>query len=257
MYCNSVTHRLRKKIVIYKDEIESQRFGIRAAKVEDIRISDHQIENFCADNQINFLSVRISADETSRVRFFESIGFRIMDCLVHYALELDGYKFSAGQHFNDKIAVRPATFSDSAAAAAISRRAFKDYIGHFHADPRLDKTQATEVYAQWAENCISDPSGETLVLVAELDTELAGFLAIKTLGANNMDIRLNAVSPKAQGQGCYKALLQAAIRYASNQGSKRLFISTQINNYRVQRIWSLFGFFPVESFFTLHKWRDN
>ena len=43
---------------------------------------------------------------------------------------------------------------------------FSGYLGHYHADPRLDRAKCDEVYLSWAERSCVDPSVASKVLVA-------------------------------------------------------------------------------------------
>ena len=39
--------------------------------------------------------------------------------------------------------------------------------------------------------------------------------------------------------------------------NERLIVSTQINNYGVQRVWARLGFIHERSTYTFHKWYDR
>ena len=79
----------------------------------------------------------------------------------------------------------------------------------------------------------------------------------KNDNTEEFEIVLNAVHPAAQGKGVYTALVRAALLLAKDAGARRMIVSTQINNYAVQRVWTRLGFFHSSSLYTFHKWYDR
>ena len=152
------------------------------------------------------------------------------------------------------VACRLAVPEDAAAVAEVARAAFTGYLGHYHADPRLDSVAADAAYVEWAETATLSSSPTVPVLLAETSGQVVGFLALRTNGSAEMEMVLNAVDPAYQGQGVYRTLVGQALALAELRGCSRMLTSTQINNYAVQRVWAKYGFVHVRSFYTLHKW---
>jgi GNAT superfamily N-acetyltransferase len=237
------------------NELETRRFGVTCANVvpkndglPDIR----EINRAAQSADIQLLTVRIDAERLADVRAMEEAGFRLMDTLVYYGRSLE--TLPASVRVPEDTVVRRGTPEDSAAIAGIARDAFRDYMGHYHADPRLDDDAATEAYADWATRSLQSSPGAPNVIVAATGSAIMGFLTMRQNRSVEEEIVLNAVSPPAQGKGLYSAMLAHAL--TEKRGFGRMIVSTQINNYPVQRVWTRFGFVHERSYYTLHKWFD-
>ena len=65
---------------------------------------------------------------------------------------------------------------------------------------------------------------------------------------------LNAVHPTFAGAGIYGQLINRSGQWCSDNSLQRMIISTQIDNLKVQRVWSNRGFHLYKSYYTLHRW---
>lgn len=231
---------------------ECRRFGIVAARLTDPGAAPDDIDRAAAKAGVDMLTARIDAGDLTRAHTLEEAGYRLMDTLVYYGRSLDDWpgRDPAGTHVTLS-GVEP---EDGPAISALARAAFSDYIGHYHADPRLDSGAADAAYVEWAGVCAASHSADAPVLVAREGTELLGFLALRRNTPDEFEIVLNAVHPAAQGQGVYAALVAHALERAQEAGARRMIVSTQINNYAVQRVWSRLGFTHYRSLYTFHKW---
>jgi GNAT superfamily N-acetyltransferase len=177
-----------------------------------------------------------------------------MDTLVYYGRSLETLPPPVA--IPQDTVIRPATSEDVAAVSAIAREAFRGYLGHYHVDPRLDDGAATEAYADWAGRSLRE-LGDTKTGIVAYDRDgIMGFLTTRQNSSEEEEIVLNAVSPPKQGTGIYAALLAHSLVKARERGCLRMLVSTQINNYAVQRVWSRSGFLHERSYHTLHKWFD-
>ncbi|MEE4237753.1 MAG: GNAT family N-acetyltransferase [Anderseniella sp.] len=234
------------------NELETARFGIVAARVTDPEAGPEMIEAAARAASVQMLTVRIPTQDLPRVHAFEEAGYRLMDTLVYYSRHLDD--LPARPVLAEGISIRQAVPEDAGAVAAVARAGFRDYIGHYHADPRLDATAADAAYVEWAETSTASTSPAAPALVAERGGKVVGFLTLRSNSPEEMEIVLNAMAPASQGQGIYGMLVDAALALAKANDSLRVITSTQINNYAVQRVWTRFGFFYYRSLYTFHKW---
>lgn len=350
--------------LIELDTLASARFGIVAARLNDCTAPLDAVDVAAIDAGIDLLTARVEASELPRVHALEAAGFRLMDTLVVYQRSTQSWrdhdkggaeistrsrdasitKYAgnmqdaghAGAARTSHLFVRRASAADLEAVSRIARAAFRDYIGHFHADPKLDKKAADAVYVEWAENNVRGYSEASPVLVACLDAssclnrsagskskgldppgmtagpsfdfgagreagsgaaacsgfgfqpapavsadsesgiqngmnpdsesgiqncmnynseaDPVGFLCFERNGPDAFEITLNAVHPDTQNKGVYTALLVEAIEQTRRSGAARIIISTQVNNYAVQRVWGRLGFAHFLSLYTFHKW---
>lgn len=230
-------------------ELESTRFGVRVAHITDSQMDPTEVMSQASHDGVNLLIVRTSVTDLSQVHAYEKCGFELMDSLVYYTgptrttpLVLDGFR------------IRDATSNDATQIASIATSAFTNYMGHYHVDPRIDSNLATDGYADWARRLVRSDHAHDRTFVALDENRRVGFLSMTTMDSDVAEIILNAVHPSYQGQGIYSALLSHATTHAAELGSKQVTISTQLTNYRVQKVWSKFGMWLDSAFFTFHKW---
>ena len=232
--------------------LETARFGIIAARVTDAHATPSEIDAASKEKGVQMLTVRIAVSDLTRVHAFEAAGYQLMDTLVYYGRSVDDLPI---RRTNPQgISCREGLRQDADAVARVARAGFTGYMGHYHSDPRLDPLAADAAYVEWAKNSIVHASPAAPVLVAESDEGIAGFLTLRRNSEDQVEIILNAVHPDYQGHGVYAALVAYALNHAHSKGALRMIVSTQINNYAVQRAWSRLEFMHERSLYTFHKW---
>lgn len=232
--------------------IDTERFGVPIARAPALTAAAVPgALAFCREHGVRMLVARCDAGELAAAQALEDAGGRLMDVLVYWGRALDRPAEPPGA------AVRLLRPGDAPAVRQVASRAFQGYLGHYHADPRLDRAKCDEAYASWAERSCADPGVASKVLVAEHDGQLAGFLTLLPRGSDEQEIVLNGVDPAFQRHGLYRALVLAAIGHARDAGARRLVVSTQLINLGVQKTWARLGFELAQSHYTFHLWLDG
>jgi GNAT superfamily N-acetyltransferase len=230
--------------------LDAERFGIVVAKAPSITAASLSgTLQFCREHAVEMLIARCRCDDLAAAQSIEEAGGRLMDTLVHYASALDR---PIAREPGGPV-VRPLQRGDTEGVVRVARACFRDYRGHYHADPLLDPRRCDDVYVSWAERSCEDKAAASAVLVAERNGGVAGFLTLQA-GADGHEIVLNGVDPDHQRHGLYRALVLAAREQARAEGARRLTVSTQLTNIAVQRIWTRLGFEPRFSQYTFHLW---
>lgn len=233
-------------------QIDYDRFGVVIAKAVHINSSNaSEIEEFCRTNRVRMLIARCPSSEIDTVHLLQVKGYLLMDTLVYYSSDLQAHDLA---HSTAIVQIRPATIADEVEICAVASESFRNYLGHYHADPRLHRKSCDEVYVSWARNAVLNPKVADIVLVATSTSMIQGFIAIRLNGAGTSEGVLNAVLPSVQGQGIYSALLEHAQKWSISQGMQRMIISTQLTNTRVQNVWTRHGFVMQHAQYTFHKW---
>jgi GNAT superfamily N-acetyltransferase len=233
-------------------EIDTARFGFAVGQAYDITAATVSVvleESRAAG--LRLLLARCAASDWPTVHALEASGFLLMDTLVYLRRPLDDMPDNGGRH-----EVRPAAPAEADEVAHVARDAFRDYIGHYHTDPRLDPLKVAEIYPSWAHRATADPAVADRVLVAEADGRIAGFAALKRIDAELVDGMLYAVAPAQRGRGMYRALLAASIAWASRSGYRSMVYSTQLSNLVALKTVLRMGFVPHRSSYTFHRWFD-
>lgn len=234
------------------NKLESARFGIVVANVVDNNAEFTTIDECAREHNVNLLTQRIDVGNLTRLHSLEEAGCRLMDTLVYYEKKLN--KLEVTTLPIDGVKYRFAKPYDALAVGNLAQKAFQGYFGHYHADVRLDNSLADAAYVEWAETSTTSVSSTAPVLLAEAGEQIVGFLTSKHQISQKTEIILSAVHPNFQGRRLYKAMVSATVEHAHSIGNKAIFVSTQINNYAVQKAWAQLGFEHVSSLYTLHKW---
>lgn len=235
--------------------LESVRFGVVAARVRDSNATLDSLNSAAGDLGVQMLSIRLDCSDHKAIHTLEADGFRLMDTIVYYERSLDEPLPSFPQSAD--VAIRPARPQDASAVADLAHAAFSGYIGHYHADPRLEPAAADAAYVEWAESSIVRQSETEQAIVLFSGERLGGFLTLRRNSESEVEIVLNAVHPDLQQRGLYQRLLAQACLEGRNSGASKITISTQVNNFPVQRAWAKHGFRLNRCLHTFHKWYDK
>jgi GNAT superfamily N-acetyltransferase len=235
--------------------IDEERFGIRVARASRVTLGAlPAVLDFCRANNVVLLIARCPVSELRAAQAMERQGFLLMDTLVYYARDLGR---NAVPPDTGKATVRPVGPGEAEAVRAVAAESFRGYVGHYHADGRLDRAKCDEAYASWAlRSCVSREVADD-VLVAVLDDSIAGFATLRMNGPGEGEGVLFGVHPAAQGQGIYRSLMIAGMEWCRLRGATRMVVSTQITNWAVQKVWTRVGFEPSHADYTFHKWFDG
>jgi GNAT superfamily N-acetyltransferase len=173
-----------------------------------------------------------------------------MDCLVYYECPTEDMPAVEPS----TVLIRESTEEDATAVAEIARLCFSSYFSHYQADARLDPAKVSEVHVDWARRSCVDRAVASCVYVPVIDGIIAGFITLRQNSPTEGEGVLNAVHPSFAGAGIYGQLINRSKQWCRDNGMKRMIISTQINNLKVQGAWTNRGFRLYKSYYTLHRW---
>ncbi|WP_163839895.1 GNAT family N-acetyltransferase [Pseudoxanthomonas sacheonensis] len=185
---------------------------------------------------------RCEAGDSTQMQSLRSEGlFPIhADTLVHYRGDLDQAHFADVS--SGSVAIVRASARDRDAIAAIAARSFSGYKSHYHANPLFDHEKILQGYVEWATSHAEATTNEVEAWVAEFDGKVRGFATCRLDSeSSKVEVLLNAVDPDWSGKGVYTRLLASIMRQYQAAGMQAVAISTQVWNYRVQRVWARLG----------------
>lgn len=241
------------KQIVYISDIDEVRFGIRIAKSFTVTVDNlPKIIDFCRDNNVKMLIARCPANAFPTIHTMEREGFLLMDTLVYYSRDLTTTPIPS---HTGKVTIRQIRSGEEDEVKVVAAESFRGYLGHYHADERLDNSKCDEVYISWAVNsCVSrDFADEVLVAVGH---RILGFISLRLNTPEESEVGLVCVDSSAQRGGFSRSLLTGAMRWCVLRGTKRLVISTQIINVSSQKAFTQMGFALRDSYYTFHKWFD-
>jgi GNAT superfamily N-acetyltransferase len=232
--------------------VDRERFGVVTARCcYPIPGGIAEVGRYCRSNRVQLLISRCDSADHGAAHAIEGLGGRLMDALVYYSRSLA----SAIPDLEEGGAtIRPYQPGEAQAVRAVAIAAFAGYLGHYHADPRLERAKADEAYADWAHrSCMSREVADE-VLVAEEGRTIVGFATLRGNDLDEAEIVLNGVAPAAQRGGVYRRLLLGSLGWARAKGVARLIVSTQLSNVPPQKVWVRAGFEPLRAVYTFHSW---
>ena len=237
--------------------LETARFGVPFAALV-VPVADPErlgtLLKAADESGTRAISARVESVSTNLVYLLEEAGFRLMDTLVTYSRALSGeYR---QEPLPTGLRLSPGRESDADDVAAVAASAFKDYLGRYHADPRLDRRAADEAYIDWARRLVAGKSSDAIILCGLAEERLIGFIAGSSASGGSSEIILNAVHKDFESHGFYSALLSRYLAEAAARGDGLVRISTQLRNSRVQGVWSRHGFRLTQGHYTFHRWVD-
>jgi GNAT superfamily N-acetyltransferase len=237
-------------------DVDTNRFGLRIGRSSIANSADvASVLKACHDEDLRMLIVRCRTDDFASLHALQSKGALLMDTLVYYQRNLLKGEMPAEKRPN---IVRPVQPEDLPRLDLVARETFRGYMGHYHADPRLDHAKADEGYVEWAINMCHSPSKDTQdVLVAEYPAgTVGGFATLRMNHEGEGEGVLFGVHPSAEGRGIYWSFMVKAMEWCRQRGATKMVVSTQITNLAVQKVWARLGFELVRSYYTLHLWND-
>jgi len=235
--------------------LDEERFGIRTARASQVTLDSlPSVLNFCLRNDVRLLIARCDASGLRVAQAMEAEGFSLMDTLLYYACHLT--RLDIPQDCA-KITVRPIAIGEEEKVKVVAAKCFRNYLGHYHADARLDRSKCDEVYVSWAiRSCLSRDVADE-VLVADRGGRIVGFAALRLNSKEEGEGVLFGVDPAVQRQGIYRSLLIRSLQWCLSKGTSRMLYSTQLANFGVQRVLTRVGFEPTHACYTFHKWFDK
>ena len=256
-------------ISLKKSNWDSKHFGIEISKIEHLIASGNYLESTnikkrlvskllakCGKELLLHVSVRVNKEDLSSIHALESKGFRLMDILVTYSMDLREHpKITANNQYQIR-RFRPDEVSE---LEQMALECFEDTAvatDHFHADPVLPKVKSSELYAKWLVNSCTDPSSE--VLVAEIGGKPVGFNVcnINNSLADQIGLRLGtmvltAVEPSARNKLVGTSLLNASIAWLADKVDV-VETGGQVSNFAIQKAWKAVGLKISRSQCTFH-----
>jgi GNAT superfamily N-acetyltransferase len=236
-------------------DLDSNRFGFRIGRANVSNADECELVfAACKDEAVRMLIVRCKTDDFHSIHRLESSGAKLMDTLVYYRRNL---RKSAVPEELVENTIRPIQDSDIPEIQKLVGEIFRDYPGHYHADPRLDRTKSDEGYVEWAAKmCMSRDSAHEVLVAENSSGGLAGFATMRLNETDEGEGVLFGVHPSFEGRGLYWSFMVHAMNWCRNHGAARMVVSTQITNTAVQKVWARLGFEVVRSFYTFHLWFD-
>jgi hypothetical protein len=213
-----------------------------------------------SQNGSQFLLCKTSDRDGHKASALAKNGFELMDTLVDFVCALAKEPSPGLQQKSvpGGFELRLATVTDTDSLAEIAQASFANHFGRFHSDPRIGREQATCIYEEWIQSCVSGWADWTILAVK--DARIAGYSAWKK--PSSLDLRHNirlghysiaGIHPDFFGKGLFTTLTQTGMEMMHGHA---LWLEgpTHIDNHPVQRAYEKLGWNRVGTQSAFHKW---
>lgn len=194
-------------------------------------------------NQPIFCHAKLPIFDLESAKVLSDGGFYIVDVNVSFRKtvgELSAKKTS-------DIKVREATYADEERVVELASMAYQ--FSRFHADKNIGLSLANTIKGAWTRNFFRGKRGH-LLLIAEIDNTLAGYLLIIKSSPSLMVIDLIAVSEQFRGRNVAGELIRNATELCGADVEWQ--VGTQVGNYSAINLYEKMGFRLYRSEFVYH-----
>lgn len=238
-----------KKSKYYKSIIESERFNMNISRGSSENIELKEIHKEILKSKTDIFFLRIPSSKSNQIQNLSKLGYEFFqsDTLVYYYVDFE--KYTPKQLRNDNLSFKKASIEDIQVLSELVSEIFVGYTNHYFSNKYLNKEDIITGYTEWVLNFLNDENKEVFIINKE-----GSAIAFATCSLED-DIAegvLYGVSPSSSGGGVYSDMIRYTQKYFSEKGIKQMKVSTQVQNYAVQKVWGREGFYMKESFATIH-----
>ena len=197
------------------------------------------------------------------IHALERHGFLLMDTLLDFLFDssrtplesINPPKRLSG------LRIRLAKPEDLPAVLALNEKAFANFSGRYHSDPKMPPGTGTKVYDEWVRSSFG--GWADWILVAEVEGTIAGYgvwkKASEVEARHSLDTahyNLAGIHPVFSGLGLYTALACDGMRMAQTFAT-HFDGPVHVSNYPVQRALQKLGWKVTGARHSFHKWLQS
>lgn len=230
---------------------DSEFFGRRIARARISRLDSESVRTilgWCRVNQIDCLYFLADANDPDTVRLAEDNHFHFVD--IRLSLERTTEDGLVSDNGGFQGVIRPNTPDEVLALRAIAKVSYR--WTRFYYDPNFTPSRVDALYETWTEKSCNGYAD--VVLVVEVQEQVAGYISCHLLGATKGQIGLVGVGMDWQGIGLGQALVNASLRWFADRGITCVTVVTQGRNCQAQRLYERCGFLTRSLQLWYHRW---
>ena len=242
----------------YLSTLDSNRFGIKVAKVDNWGTNPEELLISLRKNNFKLIITRLRCEDILTINTLEGLGLQIKDMQLTHRHELKNLPFESLE-IPSHMLIRDASEMDMPSIKNIAKEAFANY-GHYSANNKLDKSKTNEIYEDWALRSYYDANVADKFFVLTADNkEVAGFLTFKLFNNDNQFYAvggIGAVARSYRNQGIFHLLVKHGLLWGKQINLDWEEHNALATNYPVGKVFTSLGFNIASSFVTLHGWMD-
>ena len=231
-------------------ELESKRFNKNIYRAQVNNIDAKQLQKEIIEGESDILFLRIPSSKVEEIQKLDGLGMPYFqaDTLVYYFADLNKYSPNPLRNDLQFVSITDKNFSEVKRLVSII---FKDYSNHYDANQYIEKFNIIEGYTEWVTG-FSNNAGKVSWFVQSNGKNIGFATCSYNIEENISEGVLYGVDPEYSGGGVYTDIIRFSQGYMKSLGITNMKVSTQIQNYSVQKVWSREGFCMKESYSTIH-----
>lgn len=232
--------------------LDSNRFNLNIYRGVMADIDILYINKMIEDNLIDILILRFPVETKDSQFLISELDYPFIhaDTLVYYDANLKSLDV---KKMKNDLVFEPISEDNFFIIERIIPEIFSNYKNHYSANPILDKNKILAGYLEWTKSYINLEQKEKVSWVVKKNDSFVGF-ATCSMNTSTKECEgvLYGVHPDFSGQGIYSDLIRFTQQYFKDNGFQTMKVSTQIQNFSVQRAWSRENFLIKSAFDTYH-----
>jgi ribosomal protein S18 acetylase RimI-like enzyme len=230
---------------------DSEFFGIRIGRSRISRLTPESTSRLfeqCQEQQIECLYFLADHNDPITSQLAEANGFRFVDVRLTYACSLEERQITPRLNNHS---VRLCQETDLPTLEAIARTSFR--LSRFYFDPGFSSEICDRLYITWVHASARDYA--QAFLVAEGEDGPLGFITCHHQpGQIAGEIGLVGIAETARRTGIGQSLIEQALAWFANRGTKSVTVVTQARNIPAQRLYQRCGFLTEQVQLWYHRW---
>jgi predicted acetyltransferase len=233
-------------------EVDSKRFSknVYRGTIEELNID--AIQEQVIQDKIDLIILRIPSASKDKHSQLHNLNCQVIhaDTLVYYFCPIKSTEITA---LRNNLNFEVISNQNSQILDDIVPIIFKDYTSHYASNPQLDKAKTAAGYIEWAKSYIAESQPNRISWLVKQSDEVIGFATCSfNQEKNECEGVLYGVMPQAAGKGVYTDIIRFTQQYFKNSGYSTMWVSTQIQNYSVQKAWIKENFQLKKAYDTYH-----
>lgn len=184
-------------------------------------------------NGFEYLTCKMTAQDTALIRLLESSGFYLADIGVILSIRTETFSRKAEAKMEKSI--RPATREDIPMLKRMIKSLFLE--SRFYSDPFFTKDEADNLYQTWIENSVKGQTADVVLCIP-----YAGFVTCKKSAKDAGEVVLIGVRKAMRGKGIGSILMEGARQWFSSQNVRTITVRTQLRNIKAMKFYIESGF---------------
>lgn len=230
-------------------KLESDRFNLNIYRYISEESFDYRaLKNDIIESKADIVFARLNSAQKDLNRKIFELGFPVLhaDTLVYYSCNLESIKVNP---IKNNLKFEEINMNNVDVLRDLVEKIFDNYTNHYWSNSFLDKQAALEGYIEWASSFKESFDKKAWLVIK--DSNYIGF-ATCSIDESVGEGVLYGVLPENAGGGVYTDIIRFTQQKLKDKGCFTMKVSTQIQNYAVQKVWCREGFYLYKSYDTYH-----